>query len=61
MGLGFTVLPAHAVAAFPSLEKVKIHYLEIPVTETLYLGVHLNKSMPSRVNTVIVAAKQCLL
>ena len=61
MGLGFTVLPAHAVAAFPSPEKVKIHYLAIPVAETLYLGVHLNKFMPSRVKTVIAATKQCLL
>lgn len=61
MGLGFTVLPAHAVAAFPSQDKVKIHHLAIPVVETLYLGVHLNKFMPSRVKTVITAAQQCLL
>lgn len=60
MGLGFTVLPAHAVAAFPAPDKVKIHYLETPVAETLYLGVHLNKFMPSRVKSVISAAKECL-
>jgi len=61
MGLGFTVLPAHAVAAFPAPEKVKIHQLTVPVAETLYLGVHLNKFMPSRVKTVIETTKQCLL
>jgi DNA-binding transcriptional LysR family regulator len=60
LGLGFTVLPAYAVADFPHPDKVKIHHLKIPVAETLYLGVHLNKFMPSRVNSVIVAAKQCL-
>ncbi|MFT5806008.1 MAG: DNA-binding transcriptional LysR family regulator [Moritella dasanensis] len=61
LGLGFTVLPAYAVADFPHPEKVKVHHLAIPVAETLYLGVHLNKFMPSRVKTVVVAAKQCLL
>lgn len=61
MGLGFTVLPAHAVAAFSAPEKVKVHHLTIPVAETLYLGVHLNKFMPSRVKTVIGATQQCLL
>ncbi|GIC75537.1 LysR family transcriptional regulator [Moritella sp. F3] len=60
LGLGFTVLPAYAVADFPHPEKVKIHHLKIPVSETLYLGVHLNKFMPSRVNSVMVAAKHCL-
>jgi len=61
MGLGFTVLPAHAVAAFPAPETVKIHHLTTPVSETLYLGIHLNKFMPSRVKTVIAATKKCLL
>jgi len=61
MGLGFTVLPAHAVAAFPAPETVTIHHLATPVSETLYLGTHLNKFMPSRVKTVIAATKKCLL
>lgn len=60
MGLGFTVLPAHAVAAFSESDKVRVHHLALPVAETLYLGVHLNKFMPSRVKTVIAATKQCL-
>ncbi|PKH04883.1 LysR family transcriptional regulator [Moritella sp. Urea-trap-13] len=61
LGLGFTVLPAYAVADFPHPEKVKVHHLAIPVAETLYLGMHLNKFMPSRVKTVVAAAKTCLV
>jgi len=60
LGLGFTVLPAYAVADFPHPEKLKIHHLKIPVAETLYLGVHLNKFIPSRVHSVMAAAKLCL-
>ncbi|MBA6232629.1 MULTISPECIES: LysR family transcriptional regulator [unclassified Colwellia] len=36
-GLGFTVLPLHAVNAFPDQNKINIHYLKVPVNETLYL------------------------
>lgn len=60
MGLGFTVLPAHAVSAFNDPEQLTIHRLPIPVTETLYLGVHRHKYTPSRVNTVIAEASKCL-
>jgi hypothetical protein len=33
--LGFTVLPLHAVNAFPQQSRIKIHPLKIPVNETL--------------------------
>jgi DNA-binding transcriptional LysR family regulator len=35
--LGFTVLPLHAVNAFPNQSSIKIHYLQNPMNETLYL------------------------
>jgi DNA-binding transcriptional LysR family regulator len=35
--LGFTVLPLHAVNAFPKQSSIKIHPLKIPINETLYL------------------------
>lgn len=35
--LGFTVLPLHAVNAFPKQDSIKIHTLKSPVNETLYL------------------------
>jgi len=35
--LGLTVLPLHAVNAFPKQSRIKIHPLKIPVNETLYL------------------------
>lgn len=35
--LGFTVLPLHAVNAFSKQNSIKIHYLNTPVNETLYL------------------------
>ncbi len=58
MGLGFTVLPAYAVEAFQKPQLVKIHRLSNPVSETLYLGVSQNKSIPNRVNTVIAEAQK---
>ena len=36
-GIGFTVLPLHAVNAFHKFEHIKIHTLDNPVSETLYL------------------------
>jgi len=60
MGLGFTVLPSHAVGAFKDTEKVKIHRLTNKVSETLYMGIHTNKFMPNNVNTVISEAEKCL-
>ena len=60
MGLGFTVLPAYAVEAFTSPERVKTHALANPVSETLFLGFSLNKVLPNRVNTVIAQAKRWL-
>ena len=61
MGLGFTVLPSHAVEAFNDTQRIKIHKLSRSVSETLYLGFHINKFMPSRVRTVIDEAMECLI
>lgn len=60
MGLGFTVLPTYAVAAFKESKQVTIHRLANKVSETLYIGVHTNKFMASRVNTVILETENCL-
>jgi len=60
MGLGFTVLPSHAVGAFKECDKVKIHRLSNSVSETLYMGTHTNKFTPNRVKTVICEAENCL-
>ncbi|MBS8239586.1 LysR family transcriptional regulator [Marinobacter lipolyticus] len=60
MGLGFTVLPAHAVAAFQKPHRIRIHELPTPVSETLYLGVRSNQPVPNRVNTVIDQVKKWL-
>ena len=60
MGLGFTVLPGHAVGAFKDREKVKTHRLTNEVSETIYMGTHMNKFTPNRVNTVISEVEKCL-
>ncbi|MDO6747316.1 LysR family transcriptional regulator [Gilvimarinus sp. 1_MG-2023] len=60
LGLGFTVLPAHAVAAFARPDKIKIHSLPVPVVEPLYLCVPRHRLLPNSVQTVIVAAKKWL-
>lgn len=60
MGLGFTVLPCNAVGAFKEHKKVGIHRLTNIVTETLYMGTHMNKFIPNRINTVISEIEKCL-
>ena len=60
MGLGFTVLPRHAVEAFRQNGQVKIHSLKRQVSETLYLACHANKFQPNRVNALMQEARNCL-
>ncbi len=60
MGMGFTVLPTHAVKAFQKNHMIRVHELSISVYETLYLGNFRNKTIPNRVNTVIDEAKKWL-
>lgn len=59
-GLGFTVLPVHAVEAFQKPELVSTHILSNPVSETLYLGLRRHKPLPNRVKTVIAEARKWL-
>ena len=60
LGLGFTVLPAHAVSNFPKSELVCAHPLPNPVSETLFLGRRRNKAIANRVNSLIIEAKKQL-
>ncbi|MFT5356186.1 MAG: DNA-binding transcriptional LysR family regulator [Polyangiales bacterium] len=60
LGLGFTVLPAHAVAAFDDPKRVRSHQLAHPVSETLYLALHRNTRPPQRVDTVVAEARRWL-
>lgn len=60
MGLGFTVLPEHAITAFKQPDKLKVHRLSNKISETLYIGSHANKHTSNRVNTVIAEIKKCL-
>ena len=59
-GLGFTVLPEHAVAAFAGAGRIKAHRLATPISETLYLCLPRNRTPQARVNTVIAEAKRWL-
>ncbi|MBD5772327.1 LysR family transcriptional regulator [Marinomonas colpomeniae] len=60
-GLGFTVLPRHAVSAYGKPENIFIHQLATPVSETLYLARLRNKRLTNRQQTVIEVAEQCLM
>ncbi|MBM7454947.1 DNA-binding transcriptional LysR family regulator [Oceanisphaera litoralis] len=57
LGLGFTVLPAHAVAAFPQPESIRAHALPRPVSETIYVATHRHRPVANRVGTVMKMAK----
>ncbi|UPW19675.1 LysR family transcriptional regulator [Agarivorans sp. TSD2052] len=59
-GLGFTVLPAHAVAAFAMPEKLAIHRLANPVNETIYLVQRRYQQLASRFTLVAEHMQQCL-
>lgn len=52
LGLGFTVLPMHAAAAFGEQESIHIHPLPVTVSETLYLCSYKQEVVPARVNYV---------
>jgi DNA-binding transcriptional LysR family regulator len=60
MGLGFTVLPAHAVEAFEKSEHIKAHRLANPVSETLYLCTLRHRAIQARMKTIIAEAKRWL-
>ncbi len=60
LGLGFTVLPAHAVEAFHKPEKIKTHRLDNPVSETLYLCVQRHRTLQKRIKTLIAEARRWL-
>lgn len=60
LGLGFTVLPAHAVAAFHKPEQIKAHRLANPVSETLYLCTLRRRVLQRRMKTVVDEAKRWL-
>jgi DNA-binding transcriptional LysR family regulator len=60
MGLGFTVLPAHAVEAFGKPERIKAHCLANPVSETLYLCTPRHRVIQASMQTVITEAKRWL-
>jgi len=60
LGLGFTVLPAHAVEAFHKPEAICVHPLSHPVSETLYLCTRLGRPLPKRMETVIAHARRWL-
>lgn len=60
MGLGFTVLPSHAVEAFEKAEHIKAHRLANPVSETLYLCTLRHRAIQARITTVIAEAKRWL-
>ena len=61
MGLGFTVLPVHAVSAFKDQQNVNVHQLAHSVSETLYIGTHTKTFIPNRVKTVMDVAESCLI
>lgn len=60
LGLGFTVLPTHAVEAFHSPQLINTYALDNPVSETIYLCTPRHKISPSRVNTAIDEALKWL-
>ena len=60
IGLGFTVLPSHAVSAFQKPKKIKVHSLKNKATETLYIGTHAHKFTANRVKTILFEIQKYL-
>ena len=57
LGLGFTVLPAHAVSAFNKPALIKTHHLTKPISENIYVCHHRNRPLAKRMHSVINAIK----
>lgn len=60
LGLGFSVLPAHAVTAFARPALIRAHRLANPVSETLHLCLQRQRTLPRRMHTVIEEARRWL-
>lgn len=60
LGLGFTVLPSHAVESFSHPHLIFTQPLSNPVSETLYVATQNISRIPQRVNTVIDTIQRCL-
>ena len=58
--LGFTVLPAHAVAAFTEQHKIHSHPLPQQVSETIYLAQQRWDNLPARFEKIIEIVSQQL-
>ncbi|CAM3612095.1 LysR family transcriptional regulator [Parendozoicomonas haliclonae] len=56
--LGFTVLPAHAVAAFPDQHLITSHNLITPVEEVIYLAKRQWDNQPARITHLIGLIEQ---
>ncbi|EKE84781.1 LysR family transcriptional regulator [Idiomarina xiamenensis] len=56
LGLGFTVLPAHAVQAFAKPEKIAVHHLPIAVSEPIHIVELRDKPRPKRIHTIVEEA-----
>ncbi|WP_028112400.1 LysR family transcriptional regulator [Ferrimonas kyonanensis] len=54
-GLGFTVLPRYAVAAFARPEEIAVHALPSPVSESIYLVQRRHQPLPTRIRFLIEA------
>ncbi|REG81293.1 LysR family transcriptional regulator [Marinomonas pollencensis] len=59
LGLGFTVLPTHAVNAFADQELICKNALDSPVKESLYLSLNHTRYLRRRTQTVIDEVKKC--
>lgn len=59
-GLGFTVLPEHAVVAFERSHLINSHPLSTPISETLYVATKREYAMPRRIQTLIEEAQKWL-
>ncbi|MBQ4833605.1 LysR family transcriptional regulator [Pseudoalteromonas sp. MMG010] len=53
LGLGFTVLPAHAVSAFNNPELINTFHLAHPISEDIYVCHHRHKPLAKRMQYII--------
>lgn len=60
MGMGFTVLPQHAVKAFNRQNLINSYPLDNPVSETLYLCQRRGRVLPQRIINIISFIKEQL-
>lgn len=59
-GIGFTVLPLYAVTAFNKQDSIRVHYLNNPISESIFCCTHSKSLLANRIKFIKAVIEQHL-